>query len=110
MKKVSSGLWGLVLVLLGVALGVNALGIVDINFFSGWWTLFIIVPCLIGLIGNDDKGADAIGLVIGVCLLLACQNMISFRMLWKLLPPAILVMIDFQLCLKTCGQGRLRRR
>ncbi len=110
MKKVSSGLWGLVLVLLGVALGVNALGIVDINFFfPGWWTLFIIVPCLIGLIGNDDKGADAIGLVIGVCLLLACQNMISFRMLWKLLPPAILVMIGLSIMFKDLWAGKVKK-
>ena len=55
MKKVSSGLWGLVLVLLGVALGVNALGIVDINFFPGGGRCLLLCR-LIGLIGNDDKG------------------------------------------------------
>lgn len=28
----------------------NAFGITDIElFFDGWWTLFIIVPCLVGI-------------------------------------------------------------
>ena len=45
MKKFRNILWGLVLIILGLIFGGNALGITDINlFFDGWWTLFIIVP------------------------------------------------------------------
>ena len=37
MNKISTVLWGLVLVALGLILGLNALDITDINlFFSGW--------------------------------------------------------------------------
>ena len=111
MKKVSSGLWGLVLVLLGVALGVNALGIVDINFFfPGWWTLFIIVPCAISLFGNDtDKTGDLIGILIGVCLLLACQGAIAFSVLWKLLVPAILIIIGLSIIFKDAISGKVKK-
>ena len=44
----SKKLWGIVFVLFGIVLGLNALGITNINiFFAGWWTMFIIVPSLI---------------------------------------------------------------
>ena len=110
MKKVSNGLWGVVLVLLGVVLGLNALNIVKIDFFfPGWWTLFIIVPCLIGLIGDDDKSGNAIGLVIGVCLLLACQDLISFQILWKLLVPAVLVIVGLSLLFKDLFVGKIKK-
>ena len=50
MNKISNYIWGLVLVLLGVIIGLNTMGITSINlFFDGWWTLFIIVPCFINL-------------------------------------------------------------
>ena len=61
MKKVNSILWGIALVALGVILALNAFGITDINiFFDGWWTLFIIVPCAIGLVTDRDKTGSAI--------------------------------------------------
>lgn len=51
MKKLNGIVWGIVLVAAGILLGLNAFGITDIDiFFDGWWTLFIIVPCAVGLI------------------------------------------------------------
>ena len=56
MKKTSGILCGIALVAIGVILALNALGITDINiFFDGWWTLFFIIPSLIGLISERDK-------------------------------------------------------
>ena len=50
MKKIGNILWGVVLIIIGLIIGGNALGITHINiFFNGWWTLFIIIPCFIGL-------------------------------------------------------------
>ena len=73
--KLSNILWGLVLILIGIIFGLNALDIADINiFFDGWWTLFIIVPCFIDLFKDRDKSGNIIGLIIGICLLLGCQN------------------------------------
>lgn len=111
MKKTTSILWGCVLVALGVILGINALGIAQINiFFPGWWTLFIIVPCVISLFGNDtDKTGDLIGILIGVCLLLACQGVIAFSVLWKLLVPAILIIIGLSIIFKDAISGKVKK-
>lgn len=108
MKKASGWLWGLVLVALGVILGINALGIAHINiFFSGWWTLFIIVPSLIGLITEKRKGGAFAGLVIGVCLLLACLDIVPFDLMWKLLLPIILVMVGVIVILHSMTDGEV---
>ena len=51
MKKLSNVLWGIILILIGVVIGCNVLGIISIKiFFRGWWTLLIIIPCFIGFI------------------------------------------------------------
>ena len=59
-------------------------------FFNGWWTLFIIVPCFIGLFTDNDKTGDTVGIAVGVILLLCCQDILNFDILWKLLLPIIL--------------------
>ncbi len=98
MKNLNRILWGIALVLLGVVLALKALNIVNFDiFFNGWWTLIIIIPCLIGLISDKDKTASLIGLIIGVLLLLACQGFIGFDMLWKLLVPAIIILVGVRL-------------
>lgn len=57
MNNFSKILWGIVLVALGVVIGLNALDIVHINFFfRGWWTLLIIIPCLIDLFNTKGDG------------------------------------------------------
>ena len=44
MRKLANTLWGIVLVVIGVILTLNALEITNINiFFEGWWTLLIII-------------------------------------------------------------------
>ena len=49
MKKSSSIIWGIVLIIIGAVFALNSLDITDIDiFFDGWWTLFIIVPSAIG--------------------------------------------------------------
>ncbi len=92
MNKFSNFLWGLVLVVIGLILGTNALGLTNINlFFRGWWTLFIIVPCFIGLFKQTGKWASFIGLLIGIFLLLAAQGLVSFDVILKLIVPIVLV-------------------
>ena len=101
MKKFTSLLWGLVLIIVGVILGCNAIGLTNIDiFFDGWWTLFIIVPCFIGLFNDNDKTGSIIGILIGIFLLLCCQNILSFELFWKLLIPAILVIIGLSIIFK----------
>lgn len=102
MKKISKILWGIAFIIVGVIFSLNALGVTDIEvFFDGWWTLFIIVPCLVGVFSEREKTGNLIGLAIGVFLLLCCQNVIGFDMLWKLLVPAIIIIIGLKLVLGT---------
>lgn len=101
MKNFGNVLWGIVLIILGIVIGGNALGITDINiFFNGWWTLFIIVPCFIGLFKERSKTGNIIGLLIGVVLLLCAQGVLNFSTIWKLILPAILIIIGISFIFK----------
>lgn len=98
MKKISSIIWGIVLIAVGAVFVLNALNITSIEmFFDGWWTLFIIVPCAIGLFTEREKTGNIIGVTVGVFLLLCCQKVLSFSMLWKLLVPAIIVLVGVKM-------------
>lgn len=108
MKKFRKILWGIVLILLGLIFGGNALGITNINlFFDGWWTLFIIVPCFIGLFKDVDKTPNVIGLLIGITFLLACQDIIDFDLIGKLWFPALLVCIGISIIFKDTIGGKV---
>ena len=101
MKKAGNVIWGLVLIIVGLVLGVNALGIANIDiFFDGWWTLFIIVPCLSGLFNEKDKFGNIVGIIIGIVLLLCCQDVLDFDLVWKLLFPSILVLFGVSMIFK----------
>ncbi len=83
MKQNNKVIWGSTLVVCGIIwivcifLHINVL-------FEGWWTLFIIVPCLCALLGNSEKTGPAIGMGVGVLLLLAEQDIIDWDMFWKI--------------------------
>lgn len=96
MNNTTKILWGIVFIALGIIIGLNALDITDINiFFNGWWTLFIIIPCLIGLFSDDGDGktGNIVGLIIGILLLLSIQGIVSFSIVGKLIIPLIFVAI-----------------
>lgn len=98
MKNFGNIIWGILLIVIGLVVGINALGIANISiFFDGWWTLFIIIPCLVGLFNERKKTGNIIGLLIGIILLLCCQGILDFDMIWSLLLPTILVIIGASL-------------
>lgn len=102
MKKISGILWGVVLIAIGVILALNACGITKIDlFFDGWWTVFILVPSAIGLVTNHNKWNSIIGLLIGIFLLLACQGVLGFSLTWKILLPAVVVLIGLRMIFKS---------
>ena len=108
MKKVESILWGIVLIVIGLIIAGNVLGITNINiFFNGWWTLFIIIPCFIGLFKNSSKTGNIIGLIIGIALLLACQGILRFELIWKLLFPTILIIIGLSFIFRDTIGGKI---
>ena len=108
MKKFENILWGIAFIVVGLILAGNAIGITNIDiFFDGWWTLFIIVPCFIGLFNDSDKTGNVIGLVIGGTLLLACQGLLNFEMVWKLVVPVALVIIGVSIIFKDSIHGKI---
>ena len=101
MKDYTKYIIGFLLIFIGLILGLNAFGITNINlFFSGWWTLFIIIPSLVGLINDKEKTSSLIFLIIGVWLFLAERDLIEYELLIKLLLPVILISIGLLLVFK----------
>ncbi len=94
MKNFGNILWGIVFITVGLIFGLNAMGITNINiFFNGWWTLFIIIPCLISYIKQPTKWGNLVGILIGILLLLASQKIITFEVIWKMIIPMIFILI-----------------
>ncbi len=98
MKKFRSILWGIVLVAIGVIIGLNAIGVLDVDiFFDGWWTLLIIIPSFIGIFTEGEKLFNVIGVCLGAFLLLCCRDVLEFSLLWKLGIPIIIVVIGLKM-------------
>jgi predicted membrane protein len=111
MKKFGNILWGLVFIVLGLILGLNAIGITNINvFFRGWWTLFIIIPCFIGIFREREKIGNLIGCLIGVALLLCCQGILDFDLMWKLLVPTVLVVVGLCFIFREAIGGKINQQ
>lgn len=105
-KSIKKIVLGAVVIAVGVIFALWQLDLVDINvFFDGWWTLFIIIPSLIGLI-TERKLDNLIGIGIGAVLLLACQDVISFDIVGKLIVPAIIVIIGIKLIIGGASKNR----
>lgn len=101
MKSFKTIIIGLLLVILGIILGGNALELFSIDiFFEGWWTLFIIIPSLISIVTDEDKKGGIIALIIGILFLLAAQHIIDFDLIWKLIFPIIIIVIGLSLIFK----------
>jgi len=111
MKDKGNLIWGLILIAIGVIIGLNSLGIADINlFFDGWWTLFIIVPSLIDIIKEPRKTESYIWLIVGVILLLCAQDILKFELVGKLIFPVILVGIGLSLLLKDKVESKVKEK
>ena len=107
MKKLTGIVIGALLVAVGVIYILGAFGIADINIsLDGWWTLFIIIPCLNGVITSKDKTGNLIGLAVGVMLLLAAQNVIEYDLTWKLIVPVIIIAIGIKMIKKSTSPDK----
>lgn len=101
MKKIGNILWGVVFIVIGLIFGLNAMGVTNIDvFFDGWWTLFIIIPSLIGIIKNGRNVGGYVWLAIGIVLLLSAQGILDMSRVGKLIFPAILVAIGLSIIFK----------
>ena len=94
MNRISKILWATLLIILGIVVGLNSFNIININiFFNGFWTFFIIIPCIIDLFNKKRIKFDIIGIIVGFFLLLICLNIINLSLIIKLLIPLTLILL-----------------
>lgn len=100
-NKLSNAMWGIIFIVIGIGFAGNAFDFWNFNiFFSGWWTLFIIIPCSVSLVKNGFVTSSFIGLIIGIMLLLSARNYIDGEILGKLIVPFIFVVIGVSMVIK----------
>lgn len=110
MGKIRGIIWGIVLVLIGIVVGIYALGIWDFNlFFDGWWTLLIIIPCFVFLITERQKLISFIGLCVGVFLLLCSLGILEYAMIWKLGIPLAIIIIGVRMICRGAFKNKSER-
>lgn len=111
MKKANRIVGGVVLIALGVLLALRALNLLSFEiFFDGWWTLFIILPSLSGLVTERDKTGNLIGLCVGVLLLLWRRGLFDIDLFWKILGPLVIVILGVRLILGGMRKGDTEKR
>ena len=85
MKQAFKIIFALALIAAGVLWVLSILGVITLTFSTkGWWALFVIVPSLYGLIADKNKIGSLIGVCVGVLLLLAARDVITWKMMWQL--------------------------
>lgn len=105
MRNINKIIWGVILLAVGVIFALNALGVTNIDFwFPGWWTLFIIIPCGVGIFTGRDRWGNVFGLLVGVSLLLWQLDIVDLSFLWKLIVPAIIIVIALKMIIRGFGQ------
>lgn len=111
MKSLKNIVWGFVFLVVGILWGLNALEITNINiFFDGWWTLFIIIPSVVGIFKDENKTGNIIGIFVGVVLLLSCQDLIDFSVFWKLMLPIILIIVGLSFLFKDLFNNKINEK
>lgn len=96
-NKISNALWGLFFVVVGVGIFGDVVDLWNFElFFDGWWTLFIIIPCLISMIKTGFGFGSTLGFIIGILLLMSYYVKFDFN-LWKLIIPSVLILIGLKI-------------
>ncbi|NLJ31079.1 MAG: cell wall-active antibiotics response protein [Clostridiales bacterium] len=106
-KNITRVLFGVVLVIAAVVVFGNSLGLWDFTNFSGWWTVFLIVPGLAGLIGYGFNVGSTCLVVVGTWLLARAQGWISSRVADSMVLVVILLLIGFRLIFGSFHRRRM---
>lgn len=109
MKQTVKIVMGLALIAAGVLWMLSVLGVLSFEFSTkGWWALFVIVPCIFGLFSDKNKVGPCIGIGVGVLLLLAAREVITWQMMWQIALALLIIGFGVQLLLlKSCHQQRV---
>lgn len=111
MKKIGNILWGICFIVIGIIVLLNSLKVTAINiFFKGWWTLFIIIPSIIGIIKDKEKTWDIFFLCLGIALLLSARGILDMALIAKCIVPAILIIIGINIIFKDRMNTKLNQK
>lgn len=99
MKKANGLIVGVLFIVVGLLYACSALDIFEFSiFFPGWWTLFIIVPCIYALTRkNEDKTGPVIGLIIGICFLINAQDFDFHINFWPMAIAVLCIVIGWKM-------------
>lgn len=94
-KRTAKVFIGLLFIAAGVIWGLGAMKIEifkDVDF-TGWWTLFIIIPSAVGLFSDRDKAGAVLGLGIGILLFCAARGWLDGIEVGKLFLSLMMIVI-----------------
>ena len=91
-------LLGVLRILAGLGYAGDVMGFWHFDlFFAGWWSLFIIIPCVVSIVENGFDTGNSLGLVFGLMLLFSAQGILSWHRMIQLLFPALLIILGIGL-------------
>lgn len=98
MKQTFKIVLGLAMIAAGILWILNVSGVLSFSFsLDGWWTLFIIVPCIGALVEGPDRVGATIGLSIGIILLLCARDIIEWENFWQFALAVLVIGIGLKL-------------
>ncbi len=108
-KRTSSILIGLAFVLIGLGYLGNVARWWNFElFFDGWWTLIIIIPCIISMFQSGVNVGNTAGVIIGFLLLLNAWDIIP-RRAYLYLWPLFLILVGVWFILRNPHGGAPRQ-
>ncbi|SFR62046.1 LiaF transmembrane domain-containing protein [Anaeromicropila populeti] len=101
-NKSSSIIWGVLFIAVGLGFVGEVYDLWSFNMlFSGWWTLFIIIPSIASIIQKGPKAFTISALIVGILILLSSLKIIDEDTVEKLIVPVIFIAIGANLLLKS---------
>ena len=93
-KRISNTLWGLLFIAIGIGIVGDMAGAWELNLlFAGWWTLFLIIPAIFGIVEHGIRVGNTICLVVGLALLGCARGYLPWEVLSRMLVPGVIIII-----------------
>lgn len=109
-KRIGSILWGLIFVIAGAGIIGDMANLWEFRLlFTGWWTLFLIVPATISMIEKGIRVSNTITLLIGVALLACSRGVLEWSVLSSLFVPVIFVVIGLIMVMRNLFHLGMRK-
>lgn len=98
MRRNTTGImFGVVLVAAAVVIFGNSVGFWNVQNFDGWWTMFLIIPGLAGLVSYGFNIGSTCLVVVGAWLLARAQGWLPYQVADSLVWVIVLLLIGLKL-------------